>query len=227
MMNKILTEWNRFLTEKAPVQAAPAKPNAAAQKSLELQKQKNINLINNAIAPYKGKIVHGADFGLFLEKLATFESTYDPKAVNGSYKGAFQISDDIADSKDPFNPKESAEALYTFFSKKLDGLFKSNPDLEGLVKKSPMLFLFLVHNQGSYGAVRVLYTVHGYQDKLTNKIDTKIGPKDKGKSTVDNINAQKIAALKDKQDELAAKIKDKNVRLATAFVDFLKEKYQL
>lgn len=216
-MNKLLTEWNKFLTEKQP-------PNPTAKEALA---QKNIALINAAIAPYKGKKVHGADFGLFLEKLATFESRYDPKAINGSYKGAFQLSDDIAAGADPYNPEKAAKALYAFFTTQIDGLIKENPDLPQLIKNSPMLFLFLVHNQGKYGAVRVLYTVNGLAAKLKNKIDTKIGPEGKEKSTIDNINAQKIKDLTAKEAAVSKEVTDKNIRIATAFVNYLKEKYQL
>lgn len=231
MMKHFLTEWNRFLIEKTPVPPKTPDPNKAArikkQQEIEAIRQKNVALINSAIAGYKGKMVHGADFGTFLEKIATFESRYDPNAENGSYKGAFQISSDIAAGANPFKPDEAAKALYTFFVTKTPGLFKSNPDLVKLVEKNPMLFLFLVHNQGLYGAVRIMYTVNSLSNKLTKKIDTKIGPDNKGKSTIDNINAQKISALKDKEAELSGKIKDQNVLTATAFVNFLKEKYQL
>ncbi len=224
MMNKLLTEWNKFLTEKEASKTPPVDPNRA---NIERIRKQNIALINAAIAPYKGKPVYGADFGLFLEKLATFESRYDPKAINGSYKGAFQLSDDIAAGADPYNPAKAAKALYTFFTTQIDGLIKENPDLPQLIKNSPMLFLFLVHNQGKYGAVRVLYTVNGLAAKLKNKIDTKIGPEGKEKSTIDNINAQKIKDLTAKEAAVSKEVTNKNVRIATAFVDYLKEKYQL
>lgn len=230
-MKHYLTEWNRFLIEKAPIPPKTPDPDKAArikkQQEIEAIRQNNVALINSAIVKYKGNMVLGADFGTFLEKIATFESRYNPKAENGSYKGAFQISSDIAAGADPFKPDEAAKALYTFFVTKTPGLFKSNPDLANLVKKKPMLFLFLAHNQGLYGAVRIMYTVNNLSDKLKNKIDTKIGPDKKGKSTIDLINAQKISALNDKEAAVSKKITDKNVRIATAFVNFLEEKYQL
>lgn len=205
MMKQIINEWKDFLKEG---------------KAEEVQNIKNI------INSYKNTFIHGANLGKFLEKLAVFESNFNSKAVNGPYKGVFQLSADIANGSDPFKPKEAAKAVFDFFNTKLEGLFKENPDLESLVKKNPMLFLFLVHNQGKYGAVRILYTINDLEDKLVNKIDTKI----KGKSTIDNIDAQKISAIKGTEEMLDAgrfyNI-DVNKRKAILFVEYLKSRFKL
>lgn len=136
MMNKILTEWNRFLTEKTPTKPNVKTPqNQNLAKSPALPDKKKVKYDPKKIAAVQQKSIaqikafYDKNKSLFPNvnlslaiKAAEHESTLNPSSVRGNrYYGLFQVSQLAIDDLKRLN-----QNIASSLQKKFDNL-RNNP----------------------------------------------------------------------------------------------------